>query len=365
MAACASESPDGEPDPADPAAADTAAAAAETRIVLAPGPLRIDPSDDADGVADAAAGTALRVVGDTTIAGARWVRLATWDDRRGWMPVSAVLEPGLWAHYLEALGGVPVTATRPAYPVEDGRWVAEKPFPSPDFDPPAAVRLAADGWVATRVARRDTVTVGCTGERLSAALLGTGVVGAIPEDGSFLSRGTLAVPVESDPSATPLAIGPLEPGPAWTEAVAGAASAALEDGPAPGTWRDPDAPPPPAGGEPVIEWRSAGPDAAWAVASWNPYGGADARVMPGRWAAAFVAVREGEGWTVRTAIPLQWTTAGGERAPWRLLAAIATVPGRPTLLAVEALEHEGARIDLYLADDAGYRRYHRGFYWGC
>lgn len=357
LAACAGPGRDAAPAPANAPPPDSARPA---RVVLVSGPLRIAPAAEADGVADAAAGTTLRAVADTTVDGRRWVRLATWDDRTGWMPASSVMEPGLWTHYVEALGGAPPTATRPAYPIGDGAWGAEKPFPSPDFDPPAAVRLAADSMVGARVVRRDTLSIACSGARLSMALLDRGAPRATRLPGGDLSRGVIAIPTDRVPRARALAVGPLEPEPALAAAVRRASVAALEAGPAADA-AGADVPAPGAG--PQVDWRAAGSAAAWAVASWAAP--ADGTSPPGRWAVAFVAARAKGGWTVRTAIPLRWTVPEPGRAPWALVSAVATVPDRPTLLAVEETRPGGGRIDLYLADDAGYRGYYRGFPHGC
>lgn len=346
--------------------ADTAAAgvpADSTRVVLVGGPLRIRPAGDGAAVADIAAGTVLREVGDTTIGSTPWVRLATWDDRKGWMPRSAVLQAGLWAHYSDALGGVAVISLRPAYPIGEGRWAAEAPYPSPDFMPSAAAWLAGDSLIHARVTERDTMTVECTGARYPLAVLDR-ADRAGTRRGVRLEEGALALPASGEPKGRAFPVAPLEPDEGLLRAVEGAVRAAVEAGPAGEIPEDAEAPPVVDAG-PRLDWRGLGPDAAWAVAYWNPFEGREAEIMPGRWGAAFLAVRDGSGWSVQTVVPLDWAFVGSESPPWRLLAAVATVPGRPTLLAVEAVEYEGARVDLYLADDTGYRRFYRGFYWGC
>ncbi|MDX1660941.1 MAG: SH3 domain-containing protein [Gemmatimonadota bacterium] len=342
----------------------TAARADSTRLVVVAGPLRIEPAGDAEAVTDVAVGTTLRVVGDTTVGAGRWVRLATWDDRKGWMPERSVLDPALWTHYAEALGGVAVVALRPAYPVGEGRWAAEAPFPSPDFDLPAEAWLARDSLLSTHVTERDTMRVECTGARHSLVLLDRADrTGA--RRGARLEEGSLAIPSARRPSARSLAIGDLDPEPDLREAVETAARSAIEAGPRGGVSDDGDTPPPDPTDPSRFDWRSVGSDAAWAAVSWNPFEGREAEITPGRWGAAFLAVRGESGWTVRTVLPLDWAFVGPDAPPWRLLSAVATVPGRPTLLAIEALEYEGARIDLYLADDTGFRRFYRGYYWGC
>lgn len=365
VAACGDGAPEGQPAPADTAAADTAGTADSVRIVLVTGALRLEPAAGAAAVTEVAAGTVLRIVGDTGIGRRRWVRLATWDDRMGWMSEREVLDAGLWSHYAGTLGGIAPVALRPAYPVGDGRWAAERPFPSPDLDPPGDVWLAGDSLVSTATVERDTMTVECTGERHSLAILERGAR-ATSGRGVRLEDGVLAIPASREPTARPLLVGPLDPDAGLREAVADAARAALETGPPDEPPADTDAPPPPAPATPpLLDWRAVGQDAAWAVAYWNPFEGREAEIMPGRWGVAFLALRDETGWAVRTVLPLGWSSVGPDAPPWRLLAAVATVPGRPTLLAIEVLGYEGARIDLHLADDAGFRRFYRGFYWGC
>lgn len=368
VAACG-DGAERESAPVEAAAADTTAAGAEAtdsaRIVLVPGALRLEPVAGAAAVTDVAAGTILRIVGDTTVGSDRWVRLATWDDRTGWISEAEVLDGGLWSHYAGALGGIAPVALRPAYPIGGGAWAVERPFPSPDLDPPGDVWLAGDSLVSTAAVRRDTMTVGCTGERHPLVILERGVRAASGR-GVRLDDGVLAIPASREPTARPLFVGPLEPDDELREAVAGAARAALEAGPRGEVGTDPEVPPPPdPAAAPVLDWRAVGPDGAWAVAYWNPFEGREAGAMPGRWGTAFLAVRGEPGWTVRTVLPLDWSSVGPDAPPWRLLAALATVPGRATILAIEVVEYEGARIDLHLADDAGFRRFYRGFYWGC
>lgn len=349
--------------PADTAPSGETAGADSVRIVLVPGPLRVHPADGAAAVTDVAAGTTLRATGDTTAGSDRWVRLSTWDDRTGWMPRTSVLDAGLWSHYSNALGGVALVALRPAYPAS-GRWVAEAPFPSPDLDPPAEAWLVGDSLLHARVTGRDTMRLECIDARHSLAVLDG--PGRSPEGpGARLEKAMLAIPSAREPAARALAVTALDPESELREVVETAARAALEAGPPGGVPDHADAPPPDAGTEPLFDWRSVGPDAAWAVAYWNPHEGEGADISPGRWGTALLAVRTGDAWTVRTVLPLAWTFAGPTAPPWRLVSAVATVPDRPTLLAVEVVEYEGARIDLHLADDAGFQRFYRGFYWGC
>ncbi|MBW3660259.1 MAG: hypothetical protein KY397_01320 [Gemmatimonadetes bacterium] len=358
-AACGGEPPESGPVPADTAQPDPAATAERVRIVLVAGPLRSRPAAAAPAVTEAAAGTTLRLVSDTTAASGRWLRLATWDDRKGWMPEDAVLDAGLWTHYVETLGGATPAALRPAYPMSGGRWGAEKPFPSPDLDPPAEVWLAADSLVHSRVVGRDTLRYECTGARHSMAVLERGIPGAGRPDG-----GAIAIPASRPPAGRTLPVGALDPEAGLLEAIADATDAALAAAPSRRVPED-ALPPPEPGAEARLAWRAVGEDGAWAVATWHPSRGREAGTMPGRWAGAFLAIRGAGGWSVRTVLPLQWTTVAPAAPPWRLLAAVATVPGRPTLLAVESLQPEGSRIDLLLADERGFRRLYAGFYRGC
>ncbi|MCA1606275.1 MAG: SH3 domain-containing protein [Acidobacteria bacterium] len=88
--------------------------------------LRIEPVASAEAILEASPGTPLRVIESRS----GWLRVATWDGRVGWIPEGETFELSLWVHYQEALGGIAPSDLRPAYPLADGRWAVEAPFPS-------------------------------------------------------------------------------------------------------------------------------------------------------------------------------------------------------------------------------------------
>lgn len=314
-----------------------------TVVTLTGAQLRIEPLPDAPAVAEVAGGTALTVVGDTMGPGPGaepWLRVATWDDRRGWVPADQVLTPDLWSHYQVALGGAAITALRAAYPVGDGRWAVEAPLNSPGITSISTVWLLADPVRAVKVAAIDSVAAACgTPHRM--AILAEDAGG-----GRDLSRAVLAVPASRRPQARLLAIAPLPLPDAALEAVIQRSAARMREM---------------AGTEPRVWLWSMGEDARWVTLRWPAGDGGRA----GEHAAALLLERSGAGWSARTVVPQVPSDADPDRAPFEPAAAYATAGPRPTILVVEAIDLNGSRVDLYLAQADGYRRLRAGYLWGC
>ena len=162
------EPPDNGGGPADGAGATVDSASGTQVVVLRAGPLHVEPDEDSPGITDVPAGMLLRAVDEHAPQG--WVRVATWDDRRGWIPESRLIPRELWAHYGRALGGISPVLLRPAYPVEGGRWVVEAPMGSPGFTPASSAWLLGDP-AEIRVVAIDSIENACGGERYRAGVL--------------------------------------------------------------------------------------------------------------------------------------------------------------------------------------------------
>lgn len=343
-------------------------------VVLRGGRLRLAPESGSDAVTEVGLGTVLRPVADTIVGGRHWIRLATWDDRAGWMEAEEVLPAPVWTFYRRTLGTTP-TDLRPTYPIGRGRWGVEVPFPSPAFDLPARAWVGAEALVEARVVERDTVVNECSGDRYSFAIVDPGP-GEAGDRGPETDRAALAVPTGERPGIVPLAVETVTapPAPALEAEIERLAGQALATATEAGLEIPPDAaPPPPPVTVPELGWASVGEEAVWGIAIWNPH---DMEIMPGRWTAAWLFAREGSGsggagaegagWVARPTVPLEWAFVGPAAPPYRPLAGYAT--GRtasPTVLVIEALEYEGSRIELLLAGSERFRRFYRGYYWGC
>lgn len=344
LAGCRSEPPGA----ADRAAPDSMAEpAAEPRVVvIRAGPLRLEPDDAALAIMEVSAGALLAVAPDEAAAGtAGWVRVATWDDRRGWIPVSDVVEAGLWAHYGAALGGVSPILLRPAYPVEGARWGIEAPFHSPGFTTASSAWLLSDTASAVRIARIDSIEDVCSERRHRFAT--TGRV-ATADRWPLLEGGLIAAPSGGRPAARALGVGPLEPEPGLAELGRRVAAGLAPDG---------------AGAPEAVAWAALGTDAAWATFSWASE---DVETGRSQLAAAAVFGRGPGGWEAGGTIPSTGSSAEIPTPGWRPVAAYRTGgPGRPTILLLEALEYEGARLEIWIERGGRYVRLYEGYYWGC
>ena len=337
------------PDPDEPGAAGESGGEEPTRLVVVQtGPIAVEPHEGAASLAEVVAGTLLRVVPDTT-GGGEWVRVATWDDREGWIHASRLTEPGLWAHYGEALGQVSPLLLRPAYPVEGGSWAVEAPLDSPGFTTASTAWLLGDSTRTARVVAIDSFENICGGDRYRFATLD--IASAAVEYLPFLEGGALAGPSGARPRARRLPIGALDPDPAL---VALAREIAEDLGP-----RGPSGPLAPES----IEWKSLGEGAAWAVLSWPIE---DQATGQAQLAAALVFLRAESGWEQLSAFAPAPSSAEIPSPAWRPVAAYATgASAGPTLLLVEALEYEGAHLDIWIERGDGLTRIHEGYYWGC
>jgi len=325
---------------------DTAVAADRARlVVLRATQLRLEPDSTSPGVVDVPGGTLLRVAPESAGAAEEgWVRVATWDDRRGWLPASLVVEARLWAHYGEALGGVSPGLLRPAYPVEGGRWGVEAPFHSPGFTQASSAWLLGDSARAARIVEIDSIENVCGEERHRFAV--TDRIAAA-EQWPLLDVGVIAAPSGRRPAARLLAIHQLVPHPALAE-LAGRVAAGLG---------------PPGGGDPAsIEWLAFGEDAAWATFSWPSE---DAATRRWQFAAALVLRRSPDGWELAGTVPVTPSSAEIPTPAWRPVAAYSTGTGIASILLLESFEYEGAHLDVWIERGGEYLRLYQGYYWGC
>jgi hypothetical protein len=313
--------------------------------VLHAGPLHLGPDPDSPAITQVPAGALLDVVPDTA-GGDAWVRVATWDDRHGWLPASRIMEPEQWAQYGRALGGVSPVLVRPAYPVEGGRWAVEAPLGSAGLTTASTAWLLADSALGARVVGIDSVDNLCGGERHRFAVLdrpsGT-------QEWPRLEEGLLATPSGARPAARRLAVGPLEPDADLTEL---AKRSALEGSP-------------PAGGAPPasIEWTALGEAAAWAALSWPEEDPASGQAQRG---LAIVFRRTANGWERFGTVGPAGSSASIPTPAWRPVAAYATGAATfPTMLLLEEFEYEGAHLDVWIQRGERYERTYRGYYWGC
>jgi hypothetical protein len=330
------------PEPADTGSpADSLAE--EREVVLRSGPLHLEPDEGSPGIADVTAGTLLRVLPDSGGAPG-WVRVALWDDRRGWIPAARLVPVELWAHYGRALGGVSPALLRPAYPVEGGTWAVEAPLGSPGITPASTGWLLSDSASAIRITAIDAVENICGGELHRFGVLDRRASG---EHWPLLDAGRIATPSGGRPAAAAVPIGPLEPDTALVRlAREGAAEMEAASGPPEAT-----------------EWLAFGPDAAWAALAW-PY--EDVTLGISQRAAALVFRRSPSGWQRVSAIAPLPSTAEIPTAAFRPVAAYSTGgASHPTLLLLEVREYEGAHLDIWIERGEGYERIYEGYYWGC
>ncbi|HYO45804.1 MAG TPA: SH3 domain-containing protein [Gemmatimonadota bacterium] len=327
----------------EPARPDSASR--ERLVVLRAGPLHLERDLGSPGVTEVQAGTLLDVIPDSA-AGDEWVRVATWDDRRGWIEASRLMEPEQWLHYGRALGGVSPILLRPAYPVEGG-WAVEAPLGSPGLTSASSAWLLGDSARGTRILEIDSLENICGGERHRFGVLD---LQSPADDWPLLEEGLLATPSGSRPTTRRLAVGPLDPDPGLVEL---ARRAARELGPSGATGPV----------DPVsIEWSAFGEDAAWAALSWPVE---DVATGQAQLASALVFRRAGDGWEgVGTLGPLA-SSAEIPTPAWRPVAAYSTGAAFPTVLLLEGLEYEGAHLDIWIERGDRYERIYEGYYWGC
>ncbi len=323
-------------------------------VTLAATHLRVRPEAGAAAVAELPVGAALTAVPDSAAPVSdvdldAWVQVATWDDRRGWVRADEVVETGLWTHYQAALGA-PVTDARPAYPF-DARWVVEAPYGSPGFTRISTVWLLGDSIRPAHATAVDSLEDVCS-ERRHRAIRLDATSGA--NGGPDLEAALLASPGRPAGGLVRLAVGELgEPDPALREAILGRIAVARDRKVEPG------------GVDAVrLDWARVGERQVWAAATWGPR---DDEGMAH--AAAFLAERDdsapGFAWRLRTVVT-PGPTSAEDAAPFRPLAVYATAdPSRANLFLVEALQYEGARVDVYASTGRRFRRVYKGYYWGC
>lgn len=321
--------------------------ATPSAVVLTGAALRIEPDPAAPPVRELASGTPLRVL--DSVAG--WLRVATWDDREGWVRQSEAIELSLWAHYQQALGGAPVSDLRPAFPLADGRWAVEAPFPS-GITTASSVWIEGDTPRAFPVADIETVASACAGAHRM-AILAAGPVeratgasaprtrGPIPR----LERARLALAGAPSPRLVRLALRPFDPDTAELRAVSRIAdSLAAARGGGAVSWAP--------GG-----WRALGEGAVWVELV--PSGEA-----PGPAAAALLLLGRGADLEAHVVGELP---RGPDATPSvELLDAFSSAGlERPTLFVIRRLEYVGQHVDLYVARAEGVQRLYAGYPWGC
>lgn len=312
-------------------------------VVLQSGPLHLEPDPASPGVTQLQAGTLLELV-DAGGDGA-WVRVATWDDRQGWLPASRVMDPEQWAEYGRALGGVSPVLARPAYPVAGGRWAVEAPTGSAGLTTASTAWLLGDTARGARIVQIDSIENVCGGERYRFAVLD---LPSAAGDRPRLEQGLLLTPSGSRPDARRLAIRPLEPD-------AGLAALARRMG---GELSAGGGPPTPES----AEWLALGGDAAWAALSWTDE---EASGQAQR-ALALVFRRSAAGWQRVGAIRPAGSRATLPTPAWRPVAAYATgAAAFPTILLLQTNESEGAHLDVWIEREGWYERAYAGYYWGC
>lgn len=319
--------------------------ARERLVVLTAGPLHLEPDSASPGVLDVQGGAILEVVPEGP-AETGWVRVATWDDRRGWIPASRLIEQSQWAHYGQALGGVAPTLVRVAYPVEGGFWAVEAPLGTPGITPASTAWLLGDSVVGTRVTAIDSLEDICSEE-----LHRFGILDARFSGGNLprLEEGRLVTPSGSRPTIRRLAVRPLDPGAELRELLSGAARELAPRG------SDPEAP--------SVEWAALGEESAWASLSWPAEDPASGRAQL---AAAVVFRRGRDGWERAAALGPAPSSAEIPTPAWRVAGAFATgSSGYPTILLLEALEYEGAHLDIWIERGGRYERIYEGYYHGC
>ncbi|MFN2421811.1 MAG: SH3 domain-containing protein [Gemmatimonadota bacterium] len=313
--------------------------------------LRIEPVASAEAILEASPGTPLRVIESRS----GWLRVATWDGRVGWIPEGETFELSLWVHYQEALGGIAPSDLRPAYPLADGRWAVEAPFPS-------GMTTGSSVWVYGEPASVIGVTTiaeiqsTCGVRRM--AILADRPSASTPEasgralraDEPALDLALLAAPGAPSPRLRRLAPAPATPNPAQTQAVMEATQRLLAS-------RGDDAA---ARAIATAEWLAIGEGALW-VRLGGESGGAGPEAPS--WAATLLV--QGTSPDVRVHAVVAPYPAPNPSAV-RLLHAFATDSGtRPTLFIVERVDSGGPQIEMYAAGADDVRRLYAGYGWGC
>lgn len=332
-------------DPAEQEASAPDSAARERLVVLSAGPLRLEPDSTSPTVLEVHAGTILDLVPEDA-GKPGWVRVATWDDRRGWIPTSRLMEQAQWAHYGRALGVAPALV-RPGYPVEGDTWGVEAPMGTPGITRASTAWLVGDSAVQTRVTAIDSLEDFCSG-----ALHRFGILGA-PPGGEILPRleeARLVTPSGARPASRRLAIAPLQPDAELAALLESAISELAPGGSA-------------AGAPAAVEWVALGEESAWASISWPSE---DATTGRAQLASAIVFRRGRGGWERVADLGPAASSAEIPTPAWRPVGVYAAdASGLPTILLLETLEYEGAHLDIWIERGGRYERMYEGYYWGC
>lgn len=313
-------------------------------VVLTGGPLHLEPDSASPAVFEVPAGTLLDLVpeegGETG-----WVRVATWDDRRGWLPANRLMEQSQWAHYGQALGGIAPSLLRPGYPVEGGVWAVEAPLGTPGITQASTAWLVGDSALATKVTAIDSLEDICSERLHRFGILDARFSG---ENLPRLEEGRLVTPSGARPTTRRLAAGPLDPDAELAGLLVGAAR---------------ELAPPGAKAEAAsVEWAALG-EAAWVALSWPAE---DPSTGRSQLASAIVFRRTRAGWERAATLGPVPSSAEIPTPAWRPAGAFATGPSDfPTILLLEALEYEGAHLDIWIERGGRYERIYEGYYWGC
>jgi hypothetical protein len=299
--------------------------------------LRTQPSPEAEGILEAAPGTPLRVLE----ARPDWLRVAMWDGRAGWVPERETFELPLWVHYQEALGGIPPSDLRPAYPLADGRWAVEAPFPSGmmtdsrvwvDGEPASALGVAAILDVPSACGpRRLAILVDRPAPGTEAVVTPRRAGRMRAADEPRLDLARMAAPGAPSPRLYRLMPAPATPTPAQAQAV----STERVRVPSPNE----------------VEWLAIGEGAFWV------------RSAATSGATALLVLDDGADTKVQVVVA---PDAAPETTDVLLLHTFSTGAGaRPSLFVVERSGSHGRWIEIYAARADDVRRLYTGYVWGC
>ena len=157
-------------------------------------------------------------------------------------------------------------------------------------------------------------------------------------------------PSGARPTTRRLAIGTLEPG-AELSRLLESASRELAPGAAGGSAPS------------SVEWIALGEESAWASFSWPA---ADPATGQAQLASAIVFHRRSGRWERIADLGPVPSSAEIPTPAWRPVGAYASgSAGFPTILLLEALEYEGAHLDIWIERGGRYERIYEGYYWGC
>ncbi len=112
-----------------------------------------------------------------------------------------------------------------------------------------------------------------------------------------------------------------------------------------------------------MEWIALGEESAWAALSWPAEDPSTGRAQ----LAAAVVFRRGRGgWERVASLGPAPSSAEIPTPAWQPVGAYAAGPSDiPSILLLQALEYEGAHLDIWIERGGRYQRIYEGYYWGC